>query len=94
MELCPKNLTELFQERKSKMNAFTISEVQKYMNQIIKATRCLHSHGFLHRDIKPDNILVSEKGVLKLTDFGTIKKLKDKLPFTNYVSTRWYRAPE
>lgn len=54
----------------------------------------MHSHGYLHRDLKPENIMLSRDNVLKITDFGTVKNMKDKLPFTNYVSTRWYRAPE
>ena len=94
MELCSQNLSELIYDRKKRCSPFTPVEIKNYMRDIINAVQCLHSHGFLHRDLKPDNVLVSDEGTLKLTDFGTIKKLKDKVPFTNYVSTRWYRAPE
>lgn len=49
---------------------------------------------YIHRDLKPENILVAENNTLKIADLGTAKKISDNFPFTNYVSTRWYRAPE
>lgn len=48
----------------------------------------------MHRDLKPENILLSDDSILKIGDLGTAKKLSEQFPFTNYVSTRWYRAPE
>lgn len=56
----------------------------------------IHSHNIIHRDVKPENMLLSKNGVLKICDFGfarsTIKG--ENKEFTDYVSTRWYRAPE
>jgi len=50
----------------------------------------------MHRDFKPENILLSKNGVVKICDFGfarsTIKA--ENKDFTDYVATRWYRAPE
>ena len=94
MELWNKNLAELIRERKESGKGFTESEIKNYMRDILEGTMWLHSHGYIHRDLKPENILVSDDNTLKLTDFGTIKHMNDKLPFNNYVSTRWYRAPE
>ena len=59
----------------------------------------MHRNGYMHRDIKPENFLLVQSGydkeILKLADFGLVKSLKDKTsPLTEYVSTRWYRAPE
>lgn len=66
------------------------------MWQILKATAFIHSHNIIHRDVKPENMLLSKNGVLKICDFGfarsTIKG--EGKEFTDYVSTRWYRAPE
>lgn len=46
-----------------------------------------------HRDLKPENLLESQ-GTIKIADFGLAKSINDEVPFTDYVSTRWYRAPE
>lgn len=49
----------------------------------------------IHRDIKPENILVSQSGVVKLCDFGFARTLAASgEAYTEYVATRWYRAPE
>lgn len=53
----------------------------------------MHKHGFFHRDMKPENVLVT-KDVLKLADFGLARETRSRPPYTEYVSTRWYRAPE
>lgn len=53
----------------------------------------MHRHGYFHRDLKPENMLEYNKTV-KLADFGLAKETKQRPPFTEYVSTRWYRAPE
>lgn len=53
----------------------------------------MHSNGIFHRDIKPENILITDDTV-KLADFGSCRGISQKQPFTEYISTRWYRAPE
>jgi serine/threonine protein kinase len=58
----------------------------------------MHKKGIFHRDIKPENILIDSstevsKG-LKLADFGSCRGIYSKQPYTEYISTRWYRAPE
>lgn len=54
----------------------------------------MHSKGVIHRDIKPENIMLSKNGVLKLCDFGSGRNILSNTPYSDYVSTRWYRAPE
>ena len=62
----------------------------------------MHKSGFMHRDIKPENFLMKEnqgasdsnKWTLKLADFGLAKETAESGNLTEYVSTRWYRAPE
>merc|ERR1719253_830726 len=63
------------------------------MFQLAKSLDHMHRHGIFHRDIKPENILIVDK-VLKLADFGSCRGIYSKQPYTEYISTRWYRAPE
>lgn len=62
--------------------------------QITKALNFIHSKGIIHRDLKPENVLITKSGCVKLADFGFSKQTNESLPFTDYISTRWYRAPE
>lgn len=62
--------------------------------QLLQALKYFHSKNIIHRDIKPENLLISSTGVLKLCDFGFARKYKSGQKLTEYVSTRWYRAPE
>ena len=48
----------------------------------------------MHRDLKPENLVLRDDNLLKITDFGIIREIGTPFPFTEYVSTRWYRAPE
>ena len=68
------------------------------MWQLIKSLDHMHKKGIFHRDVKPENILIDSsadtgKG-LKLADFGSCRGIYSKQPYTEYISTRWYRAPE
>ncbi|RNF11090.1 putative protein kinase [Trypanosoma conorhini] len=68
--------------------------VMKFMYQLLKGLDHAHRTGLFHRDIKPENLLVNEDGTLKLADFGSCKGAYSRQPLTEYISTRWYRAPE
>ncbi|XP_038860562.1 cyclin-dependent kinase-like 3 [Salvelinus namaycush] len=69
--------------------------LRKYMFQILRAMDYLHTSNIIHRDVKPENVLVSNSGVVKLCDFGFARTLAPTgEPLTDYVATRWYRAPE
>ena len=48
----------------------------------------------MHRDLKLENLLLSDDFNIKIGDFGLVKEIRYPTPFTEYVSTRWYRAPE
>eukprot|EP00930_Biecheleria_cincta_P033412 TRINITY_DN23141_c0_g1_i1.p1 TRINITY_DN23141_c0_g1~~TRINITY_DN23141_c0_g1_i1.p1 ORF type:complete len:604 (-),score=89.60 TRINITY_DN23141_c0_g1_i1:37-1848(-) len=55
----------------------------------------IHQHGFFHRDIKPENVLYdTKKSSIRIADFGEARLLRARPPFTEYIGTRWYRAPE
>lgn len=67
--------------------------------QILKALKFIHSAGIIHRDLKPSNILINSDVNIKICDFGLARSLavgkEGNLPvLTDYVATRWYRAPE
>ena len=72
--------------------------IKSYMWQLMKSLDHMHKKGIFHRDIKPENILIessSDMGRgLKLADFGSCRGIYSKQPYTEYISTRWYRAPE
>ena len=69
------------------------AKVRNIAYQMLQATLYMHKHGFFHRDLKPENMLVSGN-TLKIADFGLAREIRSKPPYTDYVSTRWYRAPE
>lgn len=54
----------------------------------------MHRQGFFHRDLKPENLLCSGPEMVKIADFGLAREIRSRPPYTEYVSTRWYRAPE
>lgn len=63
---------------------------------MLRALEFLHSHDIIHRDVKPENLLIRSNGLLKVCDFGFARSLKQNASavYTDYVSTRWYRSPE
>ena len=70
-----------------------LMKVKYYMYCLLKGIAFVHKKGIFHRDIKPENVLISDNQV-KLADFGSSRKINSKQPYTEYISTRWYRAPE
>nr|UOP57118.1 putative cdk-related kinase 1 [Thecaphora frezii] len=109
------NLYQLTKSRKGRPLAGGL--VASIFEQIIYGLDHIHRHGYFHRDMKPENLLITTTGladyppsapnaapgappekdvlvIVKLADFGLARETDSKPPYTEYVSTRWYRAPE
>merc|ERR1719166_165266 len=69
-------------------------KIKDLMWQILCGVDFLHSHRIVHRDIKPQNILLANSGSLKLADFGLARIYDFNALLTSTVVTLWYRAPE
>lgn len=78
---------------KGRKNRYPEERVKVLVYHLVKALFALHKAGYFHRDLKPENLLISGDE-LKLADFGSCKGVYSKQPFTDYICTRWYRAPE
>lgn len=89
-EYMDQNLYQYFKENNNILN---MKEVKSIMYQTLIGLAYIHKNGFFHRDMKPENILMQEDKV-KIADFGLAREIRSKPPYTDYVSTRWYRAPE
>ncbi|XP_072125427.1 cyclin-dependent kinase-like 1 isoform X2 [Mobula birostris] len=69
--------------------------VKRITCQTLQAVNFCHKHNCIHRDVKPENILITKDHVIKLCDFGFARILTGPADYyTDYVATRWYRAPE
>jgi len=68
-------------------------KIRSIMSQVLQALSFMNARGYFHRDIKPENILVKNE-VVKIADLGLAREISSRPPYTDYVSTRWYRAPE
>lgn len=109
------NLYQLIKSRKAKPLAGGL--VSSIFRQIVEGLHHIHASGYFHRDMKPENVLVTTTGLydyrslardatsdtlrerdvvvlIKLADFGLARETSSLPPYTEYVSTRWYRAPE
>ncbi|XP_033097118.1 cyclin-dependent kinase 1-like [Anneissia japonica] len=69
--------------------------VRSYLLQILEGIVFCHSRRILHRDLKPQNLLIDNKGTIKLADFGLARAFGIPVRvYTHEVVTLWYRAPE
>ncbi|KAL5612997.1 hypothetical protein BROUX41_003926 [Berkeleyomyces rouxiae] len=75
---------------------FLASEVKTLLLQLVSGVAYLHDNWILHRDLKTSNLLLTNRGVLKIADFGMARYVGDPAPrdLTQVVVTLWYRAPE
>jgi cyclin-dependent kinase-like len=87
-----KNILQLLEENP---DGIDVNLVRSYTYQLVRAIYWCHENDVIHRDVKPENLLISSDNVLKLCDFGFARSIiTSTAPYTDYVATRWYRAPE
>ena len=68
--------------------------IKSFIFQTVQGLAFMHKNGFFHRDMKPENLLLCDGNIVKIADFGLAREIRSRPPYTEYVSTRWYRAPE
>jgi serine/threonine-protein kinase BUR1 len=85
---------------------FKEEHIKCYMLQLLEGVRYLHDNQILHRDMKAANLLINNKGILQIADFGLARHYDEPVPvagrgggearrdYTTLVVTRWYRPPE
>nr|XP_028684853.1 cyclin-dependent kinase 17 isoform X2 [Macaca mulatta] len=76
-------------------NIMSMHNVKLFLYQILRGLAYCHRRKVLHRDLKPQNLLINEKGELKLADFGLARaKSVPTKTYSNEVVTLWYRPPD
>ncbi|EEB06770.1 CMGC/CDK/CDK5 protein kinase Pef1 [Schizosaccharomyces japonicus yFS275] len=75
--------------------ALALGQVKNFIHQLLKGVAFCHENRILHRDLKPQNLLINHRGELKLADFGLARSFGIPVnTFSNEVVTLWYRAPD
>jgi len=91
-EYVDRNLLEILEQYP---NGLDQNLVKRFIYQLCKSIIYIHNNEMIHRDIKPENILITNDLQVKVCDFGFTRSLPQKGGIlTDYVATRWYRAPE
>jgi len=89
-----KNLRDLLKEE-TNGHGLALPAVRTYAKQMFLGLQHLQNCQVVHLDLKPDNVLVSaDKKNIKLADFGTAVDKRDNIERTEYLVSRFYRAPE
>eukprot|EP01067_Filipodium_phascolosomae_P001334 Filipodium_phascolosomae@DN1902_c0_g1_i2.p1 len=71
------------------------STTKSFLFQLLRGVTFCHQHRVLHRDLKPQNLLINRQGALKLADFGLARAFGIPVrSYTHEVVTLWYRAPD
>jgi len=87
-EFLEQNVYQLMKERQKH---FPEARIRNIVYQIMQGLAYMHKMGFMHRDMKPENLLAI-RDTIKIADFGLAREIRSRPPFTDYVSTRWWVA--
>ena len=91
-EFCSSDLEMVIKDKSAPLSA---AEVKSYAKMTLEAVKHCHDNWVIHRDLKPNNLLIAPTGCLKLADFGLARIFgSPDRRFTHQVFARWYRAPE
>ena len=93
-EFAETNVLKMYQTVKNQGNRLPEPSIKRIIYETCAGLAYMHKHGFFHRDMKPENLLVTSKNVVKIADFGLAREIRSLPPYTDYISTLWYRAPE
>ncbi|KAL0220798.1 hypothetical protein RCL1_000652 [Eukaryota sp. TZLM3-RCL] len=86
-----KNMLEVLEASRGGLNP---QRVRWFIFQLLRALSWTHTNGIIHRDIKLENLLVTNDDTLLLCDFGFARTVNSRdTVLTEYVATRWYRSP-
>ncbi|KAF7561873.1 hypothetical protein G7046_g2265 [Stylonectria norvegica] len=84
-----------YMDTQGERGALKPATIKSFMYQLLKGIDFCHQNRVLHRDLKPQNLLINSKGILKLGDFGLARAFGIPVnTFSNEVVTLWYRAPD
>ena len=86
--------TNIYEHIQKKQSTLDESKIRMMAYESLQGVAGCHKNGFFHRDMKPENLLINDAEYVKLADFGLAREIRSRPPLTDYVSTRWYRAPE
>lgn len=86
----------VLEELENSPEGLDLPKLKEIIYQMLLALDFMHENEIIHRDVKPENLLINSNGLLKVCDFGFARSLQKNASavYTDYVSTRWYRSPE
>ncbi|CAD8202943.1 unnamed protein product [Paramecium octaurelia] len=93
-EFVEMSIYQIYSQHREQGKTMSDDQIKSIIYQVANGLSYMHKHGYFHRDLKPENMLMTENGIVKIIDFGLAREIRSRPPYTDYVATRWYRAPE
>lgn len=93
-EFLEDNLFKYYQNLRDKGKNLTEAQIKHYISQILNCVSYIHKTGYFHRDLTLENSYIDKDNNIKIGHFNNAREINARPPLTDYISTRWYRAPE